>query len=77
MVELKTRIFTGVDEHDATAQLQAAIADGSFPVTRSTTGLWHMWMSHADVIPGAMQRGYHRLYVTAWVESDTSVHEDT
>jgi hypothetical protein len=69
MADLETRIFIGTDEHDATAQLAAAIADGSFPVM-IVMGLPAMWITHHMVIPGAMQMSSYELHVTAWVTTD-------
>ena len=68
MTELRYRKFTGVDGPDAHTQLAAALADGSFPVSLLAGGLANMWMTHEEVIPGAMQQSYFVLHVTAWVE---------
>jgi hypothetical protein len=70
MADLETRIFIGTDEHDATAQLNAAIKDGSFPVLSLLHGQWLMWITHHMVIPGAMQMSSYELHVTAWVKVD-------
>jgi hypothetical protein len=55
MADLETRIFVGTDEHDATAQLSAAIASGLFPVLSVEQSAPLMWITHHLVIPGAMQ----------------------
>jgi hypothetical protein len=70
MADLETRIFIGTDEHDATAQLSAAIASGSFPVLSIPQSAPLMWITHHMVIPGAMQMSSYELHVTAWVKVD-------
>ena len=75
MADLRTRIFIGHDAHDATAQLFMALADGSFPVML-VMGIPVMWITHHQVIPGAMQRPYYELHVTAWVKVDAVAGEE-
>ena len=70
MADLQTRIFVGVDEHDATAQLVAALSDGSFNALSTGALPGMMWITHHMVIPGAMQMASYELHVTAWVLTD-------
>ena len=66
MADLDTRIFIGTDERDATAQLNAALQDGSWDLVR-WQGYPVLWITHRPVTPGAMQMPSYELHVTAWV----------
>jgi hypothetical protein len=69
MATLETRIFIGSDKDDATAQLSAAIEDGSFPVLM-LQGCPVMWITHRPTPPNAMATTSYELHVTAWVKVD-------
>jgi hypothetical protein len=69
MAILEPRIFIGSDKEDATAQLSAAIEDGSFPVLM-LQGFPLMWITHRPVPGQVMTPPSYELHVTAWVKVD-------
>ena len=68
MPTLQTRLFIGQDADDATAQLVTALADGSWGNLVRWQGYPVLWITHRQVVPGAMQQSTYELHVTAWVE---------
>lgn len=66
MDTFRPMMFIGSTPEEAAAKLEAAIADGSFPVVKLPI---QMWMTAPAIIPGAMQQSSYELHVLAWVEA--------
>lgn len=72
MASLQSRIFIGMDQDDATDQLNAALIDDSWSLVK-WQGYPVLWITHRAIIPCAMQASSYELHVTAWVEDANAV----